>query len=498
MGMFGSARWIVALFVFLLLASAAEASSLQDPSKGTKDSISHQQEVEAAQILTEIEANQAVSYDNVYISGNLDLSKLTGPVRQSVTITNSTIQGPANFERVTFGDLIDFWGTTFQSNASFAKAQFQGDVNFGGARFYGNTDFRFARFDSAVSFSRARFDGVVSFANSQFDGNAVFEGSKFDSEAKFDLVQFSRPVTFMGAIFSGDASITNSQFSGTTIFMNSNFKGDADFAGTQFVRDAIFRSSHFYGGSSFGLASFGGFADFANVTFENTAFFAVTKFDDNAHFLDAKFNKDLVLESARIYNMQLENATFGKNSTISLKDADFTRLVVPWSTIKDRLEFNGAAYLALVKNYKNLEWFNDADDCYYQYRQISRANEPLGWAKLADVVAWLSCGYGVRVSYAAFWCIFTVLFFGVVYWGTNGMKRFERTGENPGSTEDIQEQHVSFVDAMYFSVAQFKSAEGPVNYYPVGFSRQLAMLEIIMGWFLIMLFVVILVGIFIR
>jgi hypothetical protein len=497
--MFRIARWTAVLFLFLLLASAAEASSLQDSGNSTKNSVSHLQEVGASQIVTEIEANQAVSYDNVFVLGNLDLSKLTGPVRQSVEITNSIIQGPANFERVTFGDLMDFHGTTFQGNASFAKARFQGDANFGSTRFFGNTDFRFARFDSAVSFSLARFDGVVSFANSQFDGNAVFEGSNFDTDAKFDLVQFSRPVTFRGAIFSGDASITNSQFSGTTIFMDSNFKGNADFAGTQFVRDVIFRSSHFYGGSSFGLASFGGFADFANVTFENTAFFAVAKFDDNAHFLDAKFNKDLVLESARIYNMQLDNATFGKNSTISLKDADFTRLVVPWSTIRDRLEFNGAAYLALVKNYKNLEWFNDADDCYYEYRQISQANEPLGWAKLVDVIAWLSCGYGVRVSYTAFWCIFTIVLFGVVFWAGNGMKGFEQIGQKiPGRTKGIQKQRVSLIDAMYFSVAQFNSAQGPVNRYPVGFYRHLAMLEIILGWFFMMLFVVILVGILIR
>ena len=51
---------------------------------------------------------------------------------------------------------------------------------------------------------------------------------------------------------------------------------------------------------------------------------------------------------------------------------------------------------------------------------------------------------------------------------------------------------------MYFSVAQFNSAQGPVNRYPVGFYRHLAMIEIIMGWFFMMLFVVILVGILIR
>jgi hypothetical protein len=164
MGMFGIARLTAALFLFLLLASAAEASSLRDSGNSTKDSISHLQEIEASQILTEIEANQAVSYHNVSISGNLEL---TGPVRQSIEITNSTIQGPANFERVTFEDLTDFQGTTFQGNANFAKARFQGDANFGSARFSSNTYFRFARFDSPVSFSRARFDGLVSFANAQ-------------------------------------------------------------------------------------------------------------------------------------------------------------------------------------------------------------------------------------------------------------------------------------------------------------------------------------------
>jgi hypothetical protein len=497
--MLGKAVWTAMLFLFLLFALAGEASSLQDSSNGTIVSISHRQEVGASEILALIESNQAVAYDNVNVSGNLDLSRLTGPIKQPFKITNSTIFGPANLQEVTFGEILDLRGTTFRDNVSFAKAEFQGDANFAGTSFSDDTDFRFARFNRAVSFSKVRFSGVVSFANAQFDGNAIFEGSNFMGDAKFDLVQFFRPVTFMSAIFSGDASITNSQFSGTTIFMNSLFKGDANFAGTRFVSDVIFRSSRFLAGSSFGLTSFGGFSDFANVIFEDVAFFAATKFGDNAYFPDARFNKDLVLESARIYSMQLDNATFGKDSKINLKEADFTRLVIPWSTIRGRLEFNGAAYLALVKNYKNLEWFDDADNCYYQYRKISQSNEPWGWAKLADVIAWLSCGYGVRVSYTAFWCIFTIAFFGVVLWAGNGMRRFEHVGlEVPSDEEDIENQRVSLIDAMYFSVAMFTTSQAPVNNYPVGFYRHLAMLEGILGWFFLGLFVVVLAGILIR
>jgi hypothetical protein len=497
--MFQIARWTAALFLLLLFASAGDVYSLQYTSNGPMGNMRHQQEVSAAQILTEIESNQAVAFDNVSISGNLDLSKLTGPIRQQFKITNSTILGPANFAEVTFGELLDLRGTTFRDNVSFAKAQFQGDANFAGTNFSADTDFRFAKFERAVSFGNVRFGGVVSYANAQFDGNTIFEGADFLGDAKFDLVQFSRPVTFMSALFSGDTSITNSQFGGTAIFMDSKFKGSASFAGTRFVSDVIFRSSRFNKGSSFGLTSFGGFSDFANVIFDSVAFFPASKFADNAYFIEAEFNQDLDLEDARINSMQLDNATFGTDSMINLKGADFTRLAVPWSTIKDRLEFNGAAYLALVKNYKNLERFDDADDCYFQYRQISRDNEPWGWSKLSDVISWLSCGYGVRVSYTAFWCFFTILFFGVVFWAGNGMRRFEHIGlEIPGCADAIQKQRVSLVDAMYFSVAMFTTSQAPVNNYPVGVYRHLAMFEGILGWFFLGLFVVVLSGVLIR
>jgi hypothetical protein len=493
------AGWLAIAFLFLLVTGLAEASSVQELSNSTKDGIHHPQEVDAAQILARIESNEPVSYDDVSISGNLDLSRLDGPVRQPLKITNCTFLGLANFEEVTFEELLDFRGITFERNASFAKAQFQGDANFGGARFSNDTDFRFTRFDRSVSFSKAKFGGLVSFANAQFAGNANFESTEFSDDAKFDLVQLSRPVTFMNAVFSGDLSFTNSQLEGTSIFMNSRFKDNASFAGTRFASDVIFRSSHFSGSAIFGLASFGGFSDFANVVFDDVAFFAVAKFADNAHFLESKFNNDLVLENSRIYSMQLDNATFGKDSKINLVEADFTRLVVPWSVIKDRLVFNGAAYLALVKNYKNLEWFDDADECYYQYRMISQAQKNWGWPKLIDLISWLSCGYGVRVSYTVFWSIFTIFFFGMVFWAGNGMRRFEQIGfEVPGNQKNSQSRRVSLVDAMYFSVAMFTTSQAPVNNYPVGVYRHLAMFEGILGWFFLGLFVVVLSGLLIR
>ena len=48
-----------------------------------------------------------MNYDNVTITGQLDLTRLSGPVRQSVKITNSLFQGPLNFNAVSFDGALD-------------------------------------------------------------------------------------------------------------------------------------------------------------------------------------------------------------------------------------------------------------------------------------------------------------------------------------------------------------------------------------------------------
>ena len=223
------------------------------------------------------------------------------------------------------------------------------------------------------------------------------------------------------------------------------------------------------------------------------------KFADLAYFANARFDGDLILEGARLYSMQLDNVTFNESSKINLNSTDFSKFVVHWSTIRDRMVYNGAAYLALVKNYKSLEWFDEADECYYQYRRIGQDQAPWGWGKLSDIISWLSCGYGVRVSYTAFWCLFTILIFGVIYWAGKGMNKFEIDGvELPGYQRLKPSKHVSFTDALYFSIAMFTTSQAPVNTYPVGVYKYLAMAEGIIGWFFLGLFVVVLSAVLIR
>jgi hypothetical protein len=496
---------IIALAVLLALLAIAGPALAQD-SLGQSAAASQEpkpapeQVITSEQILSMIKSGEQVSYHNVTITGYLDLSALTDPVEQPISITGSSIQGLANFEGVTFQQPVSFSGTEFVNSTSFRKARFLEDVSFERAKFSGQTDFRESRFNGMAAFTMAEFRKEVSFASARFGGDTIFLGAKFIENASFDFAQFSQLVSFYGAQFSRVTGFTNSQFDGISNFGSTKFLGNTSFAATSFNGDVIFRAAQFSNGTTFGLASFAGFADFASVDFKVVAFFGLAKFSDNAHFTEANFEKGLILEGSRFYSMQLENANFGPGARLNLNNSDFSKFMVRWDTIKDLLVFNGAAYLALVKNYKNLEWFDDADNCYYQYRRISQEQEPWGWTKFVDIIAWASAGYGVRVSYTIFWCIFTIIFFGVALYVGNGMRKFEFEGLEiaGGSAKVVPGNRVSLIDAMYFSTAMFTTSQAPVNTYPVGFYRHMAMLEGILGWFFLGLFVVVLSGMLIR
>ena len=455
------------------------------------------QNVSANEIISEITSGEPVDYENVSIQGDLDLSNLREPVSREVRISNCQLDR-VNFGNVTLEQSLDMRGTVFQESTNFAKAKFLSDTSFSGARFLGATDFRDTDFGESISFTSAQFLNDTSFTNAQFNGDTSFLNSSFIGDVDFDYAQFSRTASFWSAAFR-NVSFMETNFEAQTTFGYAQFNGKTLFVGTNFGNDAIFRSSAINGNSTFGLARFDGLCDFSDVSFKGMAIFLGTKFTDNVYFTGSRFNRDLILEGARIYSIKLDNVTFGEDSKISLKDADFSRFIVRWNTIKDRMIFDGAAYQSLVKNYKDLGWFNDADDCYYQYRLISQIQEPWNWAKLEDIIAWLSCGYGVRVSYILFWCIFTILSFGIIFWAGNGARRFKYVGQRgPGNAGDIQDTGVSLIDAMYFSVANFATAQAPVNYTPVGIYKQLAVIEIVLGFFFSMLFVVVLVSILIR
>jgi hypothetical protein len=215
---------------------------------------------------------------------------------------------------------------------------------------------------------------------------------------------------------------------------------------------------------------------------------------DSSDLTGATFQKNFLLDAAKIHTMRLYDATF--IGQISLRNADFTRLEVRWLKLCNHLTYDGAAYLSLAKNFRNLEWFEDADDCYYDYRRMSQSSKTLvvragremkiNWSKLLDGLAWISCGYGVRPRYTVFLSGVFIILFAFLFWAGNGILVEPLNGSGPSI--GLQE-NLTFLDNLYFSAMVF-TAKTQVKWWPVGIYRYLATVESVLGWLLLALFLV--------
>ena len=225
-----------------------------------------------------------------------------------------------------------------------------------------------------MSFSRSRFQSYVDFTGTQIGSIAYLGLAQFNGDAYFGDVQFS-----------GDANFQYTHFSGNTFFTQSQFIGNAYFFGSQFISkdvDWVFPR----GIANFDLTQFNNYTDFSGA-----------QFSGDADFKGANFAKDLKLNYAGFYNLNLLNVSFKPSALVSLSDGEFmrydsSRILVRWDSIKNHLVYNELAYLYLIRNFKSLGFFDDADDCYYEYRWNKMFSQTSFFGSLGDIISWASCG----------------------------------------------------------------------------------------------------------
>ncbi len=471
--------------------------------------------ISAGEVISQIADGKVVIYDGVTIVGNLSLSSIKDSrIKSPLEIVNSTIQDVTS-DGVTFEKDVIFWGTNFQ-NASFNKTTFSAHSDFSNTSF-GHASFMGTAFDQPVTFDAAEFYDSVSFIDSQFQKDASFNYVRFLDDANFNYTTFGYYAYFSGAQFSKDAQFSGVKFQGPLDFTSANITGIANFFESQFSATS-FSSSIFFGPARFGLtrfsglSSFGGalfaeeasfvlarFSDaayFSQAHFKESAIFGLVKFEDIASFQNAAFDSQLNLKSARISTLLMENSRFGKNSKINLNDSDFNRLKAHWDQIKIYVIYDPGVYLALIDNYKGLGWHKDEDDCYFAYRRLEQSGKGIGWSKALDVIAWLSCGYGVRPGNTVVWALSTIFIYALIFWRGDGIRRSAKPLQ--GSPEiDAVPERATFKNALFFSTMVFLS-QGPIDFLPVGRNRYYVIMEGILGWLLLALFLVTLGRIMIR
>ncbi len=480
------------------------------------DGFSAQAVVPAGEILNRIAEGHAVLYQGVCVTGDLDLSTLPqARTKGSLDLINCTVAS-ARFDGLTLEKDVILWGTSF-GNASFDGATFLGradlsDTSFDHASFAGTSfrqpvTFDGAVFSSNVSFEDAQFDKDASFNWVGFSGDAYFNYSSFGYYSYFSKARFFANALFSDVAFKGACDFTYANFTMEANFFQSDFQDAAGFDGAVFSGPARFGLTRWSGLSSFGDALFAGeagfalarFADaayFSGARFQDKAIFGLTKFEDIASFQNAAFDSDLNFKGGSISTLLLEKGRYGRSCRIILNDTDLGRLKAPWKEISAHVVWDPGAYLALVDNYHRMGWSGDEDDCYYRYRRLDQAQKAPGWSKAIDVLAWLSCGYGVRPGYAVVWALLTILSFALIFWRGDGIRRSAKPLQGPAEKDSFPER-VTFRNALFFSTMVFLS-QGPIDFLPVARNRYFVILEGIVGWLLLALFLVTLGRVMIR
>ena len=429
----------------------------------------------SAKVIQEQATISPINYDRVVVIGDLNLD---GADCKYIKIANSIIRGNVSFLGTTFTDNANFEGTTFLGKTEFNGSRFAGDAyfncshfsepaNFTESAFIGPATFDYSTFNEMADFSAELFSTSGSFYNCTFAEDALFYLSQFNGVyANFESTHFLKGIDFSVCPCEAFLSFADSKVEDNADFHGCRFAGGIRFLNSTFLGDSNFARCHFSEDSRFDNASFNNTADFDSAKFDGPSFFGGTIFGgdilfNGAQFLapadlaDVQFKGDLALNSSKISTMVLDGSTFSPKSQLYLAKADINRFMVRWAMIKDKLSYDSSAYLSLVKNYKDMG-MSDADDCYYQYRSVTQDMREWGWAKIVDMLANITCGYGVRADRPIYCSVVLIAFCSAILWGGKGLRKPTERYKN-----------ACLFDSLYYCLAIFFTIPLP-DLKPVG------------------------------
>ena len=392
---------ILALAIVLASNAAHGADYLKE---------SQQRVVCASEILGKIVRSEAVYYDNVIIKGEIDLNNIKNNkkfnITTPITITRSQIDGRINLSTAIFSKTISFNGSQFMDDVNFSKSKFSDAVSFIDSQFKGNAYFNESHFVGFAHFNDVQFSGYSKFSKSQFNKDVDFRNVKFDNLAWFLESKFEEDANFRGSIFL-----------------------DAFFSGSLFQGDAQFIDSKFIYGADFGETRFDGDADFLRSQFENDAYFTESQFNGNANFIKSQFKGDARFTGCRFFVAEFIKTKFTGTGVVDFWNSEFIRYadfrdsrfegpLLYWASIKSQT-FDESTYLAIIKNFKDNGNFDEADECYYQYRlekMHSHFRSSFSFSEFfLGMLSLVTSGYGVHLINTIFCAIFILFIFGLQF-----------------------------------------------------------------------------------
>jgi uncharacterized protein YjbI with pentapeptide repeats len=273
------------------------------------------------------------------------------------------------------------------------------------------------------------------------------------------------PIKLTNSVLDGELDFSNAIFQNQVNLDNTEFNEEADFVGANFSKNNSFKMARFNRDANFSRSQFVGDANFFRAIFNGDAVFVMAIFKRNAYFDRAKFN-DFAYFSGSMFNQ-----------TLSLNNTKFSALEIHWDSIKNHIIFDEKTSIALIHGFENLGYLSDAANCYYQYRQEKQARETSMTLKILNIMAWITCGYGVRPLYTIDLSLLLACIFGLIYWIGRAIK-------NPTKVQDA-----TLGGAIVFSINKIFKITPPIHLEARSpYWQYVVMEEELIGWLLMVLF----------
>ena len=223
-------------------------------------------------------------------------------------------------------------------------------------------------------------------------------------------------------------------------------------------------------------AGFGGFSDFTNAKFDGEAYFGGAQFNRTAEFSRAKFNGSADFRETRFHGL------------LDLYAVDISKFIISWQSIEGDFVCDDITYLGLIKKFKENGQFEDADSCYYQYRQWHQSQKSwLEGSKIIDILACLSCGYGMYPLNVVYSLFVLIVLSGFLFWIGDGIKN---------ESDLFSAGKVSLIDHWFYSLMVAIGIH--TDFKPKGRFRYLVAVCRIFGLLLFALLITTLGHVFIR
>ncbi len=410
--------------------------------------------------------NKSIIVKNAIIEGDLHLNQ-------------THVKNELQFIDCIFNGTFDLSYTDFKSHVRFENVNFKRDSDFRNANFFSDVEFVDVQFFGRSLFSGVTFHKIALFYKNNFTKSAFFDGTKFLNMVQFERISLLNHGLFNMAIFNGKAIFRDIFIAGISFFKTSSFLSQVNFNNVTFQDQVSFAGTIFKEDIGISRSSFKSSLDISNSTIHGILSLSDSRFSKNLDFTNTSA-KDIIINQPII----------SKTSKIFIDRLNLTNFNTHWKNIDDHVDYNKDPYLSIMSIYNKQEWFEDYDECYYDYKYEHMIAEPWGIQKIKIISSWILCGFGKRVSHILLWSLLIILMCSIIFWLGNGLEPTQQSYNH-------RRKRTTFFDALYFSSILFV-AQAPSEFRPIERYRYLVIIEGILGWVLLGVLVAVLIGILTR